>query len=472
MSSPDMPSTKKPGARRRKNSVVGRATGTATSGADNPENEKLIEKMKEQALQLSDYTEIAHLGSGALAQVKLVKHKASGEYYALKVMDKANVVNVGQVENVLREKDCISSMNHPMIISASGSFQDPATIYLVLQYVPGGDLFSSIDARNIEGTIEDCRLPMNEAVFYSACIASCLEHAHSCSIIYRDLKPENLLVDKDGYIKMADFGFAKKLEGFGTDNRTFTLCGTPEHVSPEIITKKGHANGADWWAAGINTFEFITGEPPFTSEDDDPVKTYELILNGEINWPEDMPVGADTKDFITQLLHPDQDLRLGSKLVPYAADGQYKSSASAVLEHPFFSGIDWELLKAKKIVAGYKPTINGMEDTSNFLSNQTADGEGIQVYDTPPSQPAAPQRAAPQQARRATAAPKVLKPGGGCCGGPPPPKPKPAPRQEPEPTPEPAQRTPRLSSSSSPEIKQLGASSSAVNIDQAVFAKW
>ena len=180
------------------------------------------------------------------------------------------------------------------------TFQDESSIYLVLEYCHGGDLFG------LMGMYDDEILPVESAQFYAASIASVFEHIHAKRIIYRDLKTENLLLDREGFLKVADFGFAKKLGEEG-DARTWTLCGTPEHLAPEIIQNKGHNRAADWWTLGINMFEFLAGEPPFNG--DTPIGTYRLIVAGQFEFPEDF--NADAADLITKFLAADPNKRFG-----------------------------------------------------------------------------------------------------------------------------------------------------------------
>nr|XP_053641429.1 cAMP-dependent protein kinase catalytic subunit 3-like [Cherax quadricarinatus] len=176
--------------------------------------------------------------------------------------------------------------------------RDDRFLYMLFEYVCGGELFAYL--RNAG------KFPMTTASFYASEIVSALEYLHSLSVVYRDLKPENLLLDKDGHLKITDFGFAKKL----TD-RTWTLCGTPEYLAPEIIQSKGHNKAVDWWALGILIYEMLAGYPPFF--DDNPFGIYEKILGGRVEWPRHLDTSA--KDLVKKLLTQDRTKRLGNMKV-------------------------------------------------------------------------------------------------------------------------------------------------------------
>ncbi len=173
------------------------------------------------------------------------------------------------------------------------------------------------------------------------------EHMHSFNVIYRDLKPENLLIDTQGYLKLTDFGFAKIIEG-----RTYTLCGTPEYLAPEILTNKGHGKGVDWWTVGVIIYEMIAGIDPFNA--DDPMEIYKNILRGKVRFPKKFD--SDAKSLVKHLLQADLSKRYGN----------LKRGALDVKDHRFFLKINWKLLLQKKIEAPYKPEVSSEGDTSNF----------------------------------------------------------------------------------------------------------
>jgi serine/threonine protein kinase len=245
------------------------------------------------------------------------------------------------------------------LASRTETFQDDNNIYLVLEYCHGGDLFG------LMGMYDDEILPVESAQFYAASIASVFEHIHAKRIIYRDLKTENLLLDRQGYLKVADFGFAKKL-GEEAGARTWTLCGTPEHLAPEIIQNKGHHRAADWWTLGINMFEFLAGEPPFN--DDTPIGTYRMIVAGVFEFPPGFDERA--KDLIAKFLIADPDKRFGC----------LEGGAGDVLAHKFFEGIDFKKLVAKELMPPYTPDVEDDEDISNFEEPEDQD-DGVDTAD-------------------------------------------------------------------------------------------
>jgi protein kinase A len=202
--------------------------------------------------------------------VKLVKHKTTKTAYALKTMRKRQLIALKQVTHVMNEKKLLALCDHPFLINLVASFQDEIELYMVLELALGGELFSLLRDR--------MRFDEATARFYAACVVSAFIQMHDKKIAYRDLKPENLLLDKGGYIKICDFGFAKIVE-----DRTFTLCGTPEYLAPEIIASVGHGLPVDWWAMGILIYEMLCGDPPFVS--DDPMQLYQQILSGKYSFP-------------------------------------------------------------------------------------------------------------------------------------------------------------------------------------------
>ena len=188
----------------------------------------------------------------------------------MKIMKKIVILKSKQADHIANEIKILSMINHPFVINFEGFAQDEKYLYLALELINGGELFTYL--RGIG------RFPVEQARLYIAQIISIFEYLHSKDIIYRDLKPENILIHKIGYLKLTDFGFAKVVEG-----RTYTLCGTPEYLAPEIILNKGHGKPVDWWTCGILLYEMIAGIDPFS--DDDPMMVYQKILKGKIKFP-------------------------------------------------------------------------------------------------------------------------------------------------------------------------------------------
>ncbi|KAL7496682.1 hypothetical protein ACHAWT_004768 [Skeletonema menzelii] len=252
----------------------------------------------------------------------------------------------GRVEHIVSEKEILSIISkdeHPFIVHMAASFQDPSYIYMVIECVLGGEFFSHLQ--------NAVKFPASSAKFYAACVVSIFEYLHSKNIIYRDLKPENLLLERDGYLKITDFGFSKIV-----NYKTFTLCGTPEYLAPEVLLNKGHGKGVDWWTLGIFIYEMIAGEPPFVAEDDDPIRIYQQVLSGTVRFSRNFDKPA--KQLCKKLLTADLTRRLGC----------LKSGSSDIRRSKFFDAMDFQSLMAKQLPAPIIPIIKDSTDTSNFDS--------------------------------------------------------------------------------------------------------
>jgi hypothetical protein len=234
------------------------------------------------------------VGTGTFGRVRVVQFKPTRDWYALKIMKKSEILRLSQLDHILSEVKILSTTSHPFIVNLLGMQFDEKRLYLLFEYVPGGELFSYLRR---EGKFSE-----SSSQFYAAEILLAFEHLHKSKIVYRDLKPENLLLTKKGHIKITDFGFAKVVQ-----DRTYTLCGTPEYLAPEIIQSKGHDTGVDWWALGILIFEMLAGFPPFF--DESAYGIYQKILAGKIEWPRHF--SSDAKDLVKRLLTSDKSRRLG-----------------------------------------------------------------------------------------------------------------------------------------------------------------
>ena len=303
-------------------------------------------------LNISEFDMISTIGTGTFGRVYLARHTTTSKYYAMKVLKKVEVVRLKQVEHITSEKNILSVISHPFIVNLFGAAQDTKNLYMLLEYVIGGEVFTHLRRAG--------RFPPDVSRFYGAEIVLALEYLHSLDIIYRDLKPENLLLDNNGHIKITDFGFAKKVE-----DRTWTLCGTPEYLAPEIIQSKGHGKAVDWWALGILIYEMMAGYPPFFS--DNPFSIYEAILAGKIAFPSHFDSSA--KDLIRNLLNADLTKRIGC----------LRNGPADVKKHKWFKSIDWDALLARQIPAPIVPVTTSPGDTSNFdqyEEEEPEDGDG------------------------------------------------------------------------------------------------
>uniref|UniRef100_A0A673H8W4 cAMP-dependent protein kinase catalytic subunit alpha-like n=1 Tax=Sinocyclocheilus rhinocerous TaxID=307959 RepID=A0A673H8W4_9TELE len=254
---------------------------------------------------LDDFDRLKTLGTGSFGRVMLVKHRQSGRYYAMKVLDKEKVVKLKQIEHTLNEKKILQAVSFPFLVKLEFAFKDVAKIVLTFEYL------------------------------------------HALDLIYRDLKPENLLIDHQGYIQVTDFGFAKRVKG-----RTWTLCGTPEYLAPEIILSKGYNKAVDWWALGVLIYEMAAGYPPFFA--DQPIQIYEKIVSGKVRFPSHF--SSDLKDLLRNLLQVDLTKRFGN----------LKNGVSDLKNHRWFATTDWIAIYEKKIDAPIIPKCRGPGDTSNF----------------------------------------------------------------------------------------------------------
>lgn len=305
------------------------------------EFDKKFDSASERPFGLSDFHIIKTLGTGSFGSVHLSQHKHSGSYVALKVLNREKVVRMKQVEHTLNERKILQAISFPFIVGMPYSFKDNANLYMVLEYVNGGELFMHLRRNR--------RFSESHSRFYAAQIVLAIEYLHCLDIMYRDLKPENVLLDAQGYIKLTDFGFAKRIKG-----KTFTLCGTPEYLAPEIILCKGYTSAVDWWAMGILIYEMTAGHPPFYAEQ--PIKTYEKIVAGKVTYVTTQ--SSDLRDLLQNLLRVDPITRYGS----------LRNGAADIKHHRWFSGIEWLDVYHKKLEIPLKPTVVSAADSSNFDS--------------------------------------------------------------------------------------------------------
>ncbi|EQL02536.1 hypothetical protein G6O67_006756 [Ophiocordyceps sinensis] len=290
---------------------------------------------------LVDFDIMRTLGTGSFGRVHLVQSKHNNRFYAVKVLKKAQVVKMKQVEHTNDERRMLADVKHPFIITLWGTFADCKNLYMVMDFVEGGELFSLLRKSG--------RFPNPVAKFYAAETTLALEYLHSKNIIYRDLKPENLLLDRHGHLKITDFGFAKRVP-----DKTWTLCGTPDYLAPEVVSNKGYNKSVDWWSLGILIYEMLCGYTPFW-DSGSPMRIYENILKGKIKYP--AYVNADAQNLLGGLITADLTKRLGNL---YGGPQDIKN-------HAWFAEVTWDRLAHKDIDAPYTPPVKaGAGDSSQF----------------------------------------------------------------------------------------------------------
>lgn len=295
-------------------------------------------KLKD-SMAFADLERIKTLGTGAFGRVVLLKHMRTQKYYAMKILEKERVIKMKQVEHTLYEKRILEAIRFPFTVSMEFSFKDNNYIYFVMPFIAGGEMFTHLRRM---GKFDE---PL--AKFYSCQVILALEYLHFCNLVYRDLKPENILIDKNGYLKITDFGFCKLLQG-----RTWTLCGTPEYLAPELILSKGYGYSVDWWSFGVLLYEMNAGYPPFYAND--PMKTYEKIVNSKYRCPSSF--NADLRDLVRNTLQVDITKRFGVM----------KNGVLDFKNHRWFKGIEWETILNCRAAPPFVPKYRKPSDTSNF----------------------------------------------------------------------------------------------------------
>ncbi|TFK98668.1 kinase-like domain-containing protein [Pterulicium gracile] len=292
--------------------------------------------------KLPDFMIIRTVGTGSFGRVHLVRSKHNLRHYAIKVLNKDKVVKSKQTLHTLNERNMLLSVQHAFLINLWGTFQDSANLYMVMDFVPGGELFTLLRRSN--------RFPEPVAKFYAAEVAVALNYLHSRDIVYRDLKPENILLAQDGHIKIADFGFA-----ISCTSTVWTLCGTPDYLAPEIVLGNRYNKSVDWYALGVLVFEMLCGTPPYHDHEGNYVVLYEKIKQGPtcIRWPN---ISAVATDVILRLMEGDPSRRIGN----------LHAGAVDVFTHPWFTEVDWVKLSKREITAPYLPKLSHEGDASAF----------------------------------------------------------------------------------------------------------
>ncbi|NXJ08559.1 PKN2 kinase, partial [Odontophorus gujanensis] len=297
------------------------------------------------AVHLEDFHCIAMLGRGHFGKVVLLaQYKTTGKLYAIKALKKKDIIRRDEIDSLNCEKrifEVVNSSDHPFLVNMFACFQTPHHACFVMEYTPGGDLMMRIH--------EDV-FPEHTAQFYTACVVLGLQFLHEKKIVYRDLKLDNLLLDAEGFVKIADFGLCK--EGIGFGDRTNTFCGTPEFLAPEVLTDISYTRAVDWWGLGVLIYEMLVGESPFPGDDEEEV--FDSIVNDEVQYPRFL--SSEALSIIRKLLRKCPERRLGAG----------EKDAEEIKIQPFFKEMDWDALYARTLKPPFVPTLKDPTDISNF----------------------------------------------------------------------------------------------------------
>ncbi|TNV84278.1 hypothetical protein FGO68_gene7813 [Halteria grandinella] len=277
---------------------------------------------KKLKFSLSDFKAHQLLGSGSFGDVYLVQENLTHKYYAMKVLLKSKILTSNIKRYALTERNILSTLNHPFLVKLHSAFQTKEKLYLVQDYCAGGDLSEYLSR---EGKFNE-----DKARFYTGEIILAIEYLHEKGIIYRDLKPDNIVLDGDGHVRLTDFGLSK-VGIRGSDEVTKSFCGSYAYLAPEILNKDGHTMAVDWYLLGVVLFELLTGLPPFYAPSKETL--FSNIRTSKLTFPPYVSLIA--QDLISKLMHRDPKLRLRER----------------IMEHPFFEGIQWDKMIKKQYMA-------------------------------------------------------------------------------------------------------------------------
>ncbi|KAH7661144.1 Non-specific serine/threonine protein kinase protein [Dioscorea alata] len=341
-------------------------------------------RLQRHKMGVDDFELLTIIGRGAFGEVRLCREKTTGHVYAMKKLKKSEMLRRGQVEHVKAERNLLAEVDSAFIVKLYCSFQDQEYLYLIMEYLPGGDMMTLLMRKDT--------LTEDEARFYVGQTVLAIESIHKHNYIHRDIKPDNLLLDRNGHMKLSDFGLCKPLDSSNLPNlsepdtatknllesekrscaspvpkRTqqeqllhwqknrrmlaYSTVGTPDYIAPEVLLKKGYGMECDWWSLGAIMYEMLIGYPPFYS--DEPMSTCRKIVNwrNHLKFPEEAKLSPEAKDLISRLLC-NVEQRLGTK------------GAHEIKAHPWFRGIQWD--KLYQMEAAFKPEVNDELDTQNF----------------------------------------------------------------------------------------------------------
>lgn len=303
---------------------------------------------------LEDFKQVAVLGVGTFGTVYLVFNEKLNDFFALKILTKKLLMTSGYSKYANTEKQIMACANFPFIQTMLFSYKTKQYLYFVMPYIKGGDMFSHI--RNVHHFYEDL------AKFYASQIILALEFLHFCDYVYRDLKPENILIDKDGYIKLTDMGCCKYITG-----RTYSFCGTPEYLAPEVVLMKGYGKSVDWWSFGVLLYEMCAGYSPFRSSS--VMRTFNNICNAKLYPPRRFSM--ELIDLLKNLLQVDLTRRLGNM----------SQGVLDIKKHSWFKNIDFNALYRKTLAAPVKPAVTSTISSHSIVPTLTENKSDSSEYE-------------------------------------------------------------------------------------------
>ncbi|KAJ5077517.1 non-specific serine/threonine protein kinase [Anaeramoeba ignava] len=303
----------------------------------------IIYSIDKKKINNDDFELLKFIGKGSFGKVFLVRKKDNGKIYAMKVLRKSVVVNRNQVVHTKTERDVLSKVHHPFIVELKYAFQTEDKLYMVMEYINGGELYFHLN--------NDNHFSENRVRLYAAEIILALNYLHGLGVIYRDLKLENILLDSKGHICLTDFGLSKVIRS-GPNSEAKTLCGTPEYLAPEILLTQTQTSAVDYWSLGTILFEMLHGMPPFYSENVSEI--YDKILNQKL--------------LVANALSPEAQSLLKSfiKRNPKKRLGSGPNGFEDIKAHPFFKGLDWEKVYRKEYVPEFIPQVKQIDDVSQI----------------------------------------------------------------------------------------------------------
>ncbi|XDV50504.1 hypothetical protein PO909_019554 [Leuciscus waleckii] len=325
--------------------------------------EKVMGQTRELQMKPEDFDRVKVIGRGAFGEVQLVRHKASQKVYAMKVLSKFEMIKRSDSAFFWEERDIMAFADSPWVVQLCCAFQDDRSLYMVMEYMPGGDLV------NLTSTYD---VPEKWAKFYTAEVVLALDAIHSMGFIHRDVKPDNMLLDRYGHLKLADFGTCMKMDGTGMVHCD-TAVGTPDYISPEVLKSQGgdgyYGRECDWWSVGVFIYEMLVGDTPFYA--DSLVGTYSKIMDhkNSLNFPDDVEISQEAKNIICAFL-TDREIRLG------------RNGVEEIKRNPFFRNDQWTFSTIRETAAPVVPELSSDIDTSNFDEIEEDKGE-VETFPTP-----------------------------------------------------------------------------------------